>query len=65
MATKNSPLMPRKINAHLANVYPEFAMMAGIKLEVFTAIGEAGVTVDAVATKLNFQQLKPCHCHLL
>lgn len=58
MVAKNSPLMPTEINAHLANVYPALAMMAGMQLEVFTAIGESGVTVDAVATKLNVQPLK-------
>ena len=50
--------MPTVINSHLANVYPALSMMAGMQLEVFTAIGESGVTLDTVATKLNVQPLK-------
>jgi 2-polyprenyl-3-methyl-5-hydroxy-6-metoxy-1,4-benzoquinol methylase len=58
MTAKNPPLMPTEINAHLANVYPALAMMAGMQLEVFTAIGESGITLDTVATKLNVHPLK-------
>jgi 2-polyprenyl-3-methyl-5-hydroxy-6-metoxy-1,4-benzoquinol methylase len=58
MAAEKSVLMPTVINSHLANVYPALAVMAGMQLEVFTAIGESGVTIDAAAIKLNVQPLK-------
>jgi cyclopropane fatty-acyl-phospholipid synthase-like methyltransferase len=58
MPAKNPLLMPTVINSHLANVYPALSMMAGMQLEIFTAIGHSGITIDATAKKLNVQPLK-------
>jgi hypothetical protein len=58
MSAKNPSIMPTVINSHLANVYPALAVMAGMELEVFTAIGDTGDTIDAIAMKLNVQPLK-------
>ncbi len=33
-------------------------MMAGMQLEIFTAVGHSGITIDATAEKLNVQPLK-------
>ena len=46
-------LQPDTINAHLANVYPALAMLAGMQLEVFTPLADGPRRVDALAAELN------------
>lgn len=53
-----SKLMPEIINQHLANVYPSLAMMAGMQLEVFTAIGEESKDLDSIAGILEVKPAK-------
>lgn len=53
-----SKLMPEIINQHLANVYPSLAMMAGMQLEVFTAIGEETKHLDSIAGILEVKPAK-------
>ena len=53
-----SKLMPEIINQHLANVYPSLAMMAGMQLEVFTAIGEESKDLDSIAGILDVRPAK-------
>lgn len=48
-----SSLKPDTINAHFANVYPALAVMAGMQLEVFTAIGDDALTAEDIASKLT------------
>lgn len=54
----NTKLMPVVINQHLANVYPSLAMMAGMQLEVFTAIGEGSKDLDSIAGILEVRSAK-------
>jgi len=54
----NTKLMPVVINQHLANVYPSLAMMAGMQLEVFTAIGEESKDLDSIAGILEVRSAK-------
>ncbi len=53
-----SKLMPEIINQHLANVYPSLAMMAGMQLEVFTAIGEESKDLNSIAGILEVKPAK-------
>jgi hypothetical protein len=57
----DSKIMPKVINQHLANVYPSLAMMAGMQLEVFTAIGEESKDLDSIAGILEVrpEKLRP------
>ncbi len=50
--------MPVAINQHLANVYPSLAMMAGMQLELFTAIGDAGENLESLAMMLDLKAIK-------
>lgn len=50
--TSKKTLKPETINQHLNNVYPALAMLAGMQLEVFTAIGDQPHNVDEIATAL-------------
>ncbi|MEQ8661140.1 MAG: methyltransferase [Gammaproteobacteria bacterium] len=54
-------LKPDTINRHINNVYPALAMLAGMQLEVFTAIGDERLDVDAVAARLDLRadKLRP------
>jgi len=51
--TPAARLQPDTINAHLANVYPALAMLAGMQLEVFTPLAAGPQTVEALATTLG------------
>ena len=46
-------LKPDTINTHLNNVYPALAMLAGMQLEVFTALGDEALTVAETAARLD------------
>lgn len=52
MAAKKS-IQPDTINRHVGNVYPALAMMAGMQLEVFSALGDDMLDVAAVAARLE------------
>ncbi len=51
-------MKPDTINAHINAVYPALAMLAGMQLEVFSALGEDALTVDEAAARLDVQPLK-------
>lgn len=51
-------LRPSTFNRHLGNVYPALAMLAGMQLEVFTALADGPLTVDELATRLGVKALK-------
>ena len=51
-------IMPDTINEHVGNVYPALAMMAGMQLEVFTAIGEGARPVEDIARELSVSPVK-------
>ena len=57
----NSKLMPKTINQHLDSVYPALAMMAGMQLEIFTAINNQRMPAAQVAKILEVKetQLRP------
>ena len=52
-AEKSSRLAPDTINTHLNNVYPALAMLAGMQLEVFTALGDEDLAAVEAATRLD------------
>lgn len=54
MAT-GDPQAPRPdtFNRHLANVYPAFAMLAGMQLELFTPLADGPLNVDELAARLD------------
>ncbi|MGR8920404.1 MAG: methyltransferase [Gammaproteobacteria bacterium] len=54
-------LKPDTVNRHLGNVYPALAMMAGMQLEVFSALGDDALDVAAVAAALDVEptRLRP------
>lgn len=54
----NSKLMPKTINQHLDSVYPALAMMAGMQLEIFTAINNQRMTAAQVAKILEVKETK-------
>ncbi len=54
----NSKLMPKTINKHLDSVYPALAMMAGMQLEIFTAINDQRMTASEVAKILKVQETR-------
>ncbi len=45
-------IKPDTINTHINNVYPALAMLAGMQLEVFTAIGEERLGYEQVAERM-------------
>ena len=51
-------LQPDTINAHLANVYPALAMLAGMQLDVFSPLAAGPRTVAGLATALGVQPEK-------
>ena len=51
-------LQPDTINAHLANVYPALAMLAGMQLDVFSPLATGPRTVAGLATALGVQPEK-------
>ena len=55
---ESTALKPDTINAHVANVYPALAMLAGMQLGVFTAIGDDTCTVEAIAAELDVSPTK-------
>lgn len=46
-------LAPTTINAHIANVYPALAMLAGMQLDVFTPLAEGPRTAGEIAAALR------------
>lgn len=58
MAEREAGLKPDTINTHINNVYPALAMLAGMQLEVFTALGDEALGVDEVAARLQVQAAK-------
>lgn len=52
------PLRPDTFNRHLANVYPAFAMLAGMQLELFTPLAEGSLTVEELAARLDLNPVK-------
>ncbi|MEX2481737.1 MAG: methyltransferase [Gammaproteobacteria bacterium] len=53
MSTDAETLKPDSINAHLNNVYPALAMLAGMQLEVFTALGMDALSAAEAAERLE------------
>jgi hypothetical protein len=51
-------LQPDTINAHLANVYPALAMLAGMQLDVFSPLAAGPRTVAGLASALGVQPEK-------
>lgn len=51
--TAGRTLKPDTINTHLNNVYPALAMLAGMQLEVFSALGDEALTVAETAARLD------------
>jgi len=59
MSEENSSgLTPDTINTHLNNVYPALAMLAGMQLEVFTALGDEVLSGPEIADRLNVKASK-------
>ncbi len=58
MNTPTDRLQPDTINAHLANVYPALAMLAGMQLDVFSPLAAGPRTVPALAEALGVQPQK-------
>lgn len=52
-AEPQASLKPDTINRHFNSVYPALAVMAGMQLEVFTAIGERGGTAEELAAAMS------------
>ena len=46
-------LKPDTINRHINNVYPALAMLAGMQLEVFTALGDEAFDAATAAERLG------------
>lgn len=61
MSDTTQRLQPDTINAHLANVYPALAMLAGMQLEVFTPLADGARDVTALAAILGVapEKLRP------
>lgn len=51
-------LKPDTINTHINNVYPALAMLAGMQLEVFTAIADEALAVEAIAARMDVKAAK-------
>jgi SAM-dependent methyltransferase len=49
---------PATINRHLEAVYPPFALLAGVRLGVFTALGNGPLTVEDLAGSLDVSAFK-------
>ncbi|MEQ8494614.1 MAG: methyltransferase [Gammaproteobacteria bacterium] len=59
--SESSALKPDTINRHINNVYPALAMLAGMQLEMFSALGEDSLDVDSLAARLEVRpdKLRP------
>ncbi|MGR8947646.1 MAG: methyltransferase [Gammaproteobacteria bacterium] len=51
-------LMPETINRHINSVYPAFALLAGMQLDVFTPLGTGPKTASEIATALDLRAEK-------
>ena len=58
MAEREQGLKPDTINTHINNVYPALAMLAGMQLEVFSALGDEALTTAEAAARLDVQPAK-------
>jgi SAM-dependent methyltransferase len=59
MSEENSRgLAPTTINTHLNSVYPALAMLAGMQLEVFTALGDEALSAAEAAARLDVKVSK-------
>ncbi|MCB1748938.1 MAG: methyltransferase domain-containing protein [Gammaproteobacteria bacterium] len=58
MAEREQGLKPDTINTHINNVYPALAMLAGMQLEVFSALGDEALTAAEAAARLDVQPAK-------
>lgn len=58
MNASTDRLQPDTINAHLANVYPALAMLAGMQLDVFSPLAAGPRTAQSLAAALGVQPLK-------
>src|SRR5437899_8424443 len=59
MAADTAPLQPTTIQ-HLASaVYPAFAMVAGMQLDVFTPLKDGPLSVEQIAAALDVHPRKP------
>ncbi|MGE0484064.1 MAG: methyltransferase [Gammaproteobacteria bacterium] len=56
--SEQAALKPDTINTHINNVYPALAMLAGMQLEVFTALGDEALSPAEAAARLGVQAAK-------
>jgi hypothetical protein len=49
---------PHTINRHEAGVFPAMAMLAGMQLEVFTALKDGPLSAEGVAAAINVKAIK-------
>lgn len=54
----NPKIRPETINALVGGIYPALAMLAGMQLEVFSALGEESKTVEEVAEGLGLDPVR-------
>jgi 2-hydroxy-4-(methylsulfanyl)butanoate S-methyltransferase len=62
MASINAQvILPDTINRHEAGIFPAMAMLAGMQLEVFTALKDGPLTAEegAAAINVNSAKLRP------
>jgi SAM-dependent methyltransferase len=57
-ANNDNGIRPTTIMQNAYAVYPSFAMLAGMQLDVFTALKDGPMSVEALATSLNVQEAK-------
>ena len=55
---KSTGVRPDTVNHLVANVYPAMAMLAGMQLELFTALRDGPMSVEKAAIALDVQPLK-------
>lgn len=53
--TDSKRLRPDTLNRHVNNVYPAFAMLAGMQLDVFTPLADGPMTAEELAARLDLR----------